>query len=136
MTNSSYIWGCYHTITNHTIYIHRGTTSTVYFICKPRTNKTGQVGLEIEWVPLQSNFQFNKPLFQTESPKIIQTKMQKDLWCTYIDLKDTYFHIPINKTYRKCESRSYRESVTITSISWWTMEMWHHLRIDRLYIWF
>ncbi len=30
MTNTSYIWGCYHTITNHTIYLHRGTTSTVY----------------------------------------------------------------------------------------------------------
>ncbi len=39
-TNTSYTWGCYHMITNHTIYIHRGTTSTVYFICKSRRNKT------------------------------------------------------------------------------------------------
>ncbi len=28
-------------ITNHAIYVHRGTTSTVYFICKSRTNKAG-----------------------------------------------------------------------------------------------
>ncbi len=34
MTNTSYISGYYHTITNHTTYVHRGTTSTVYFICK------------------------------------------------------------------------------------------------------
>ncbi len=38
--NTSYIWGCYHIITNHTIYVHIGTTSTVYFICKFR-KKTG-----------------------------------------------------------------------------------------------
>ncbi len=31
--------GC-HTLTNHAIYVHRGTTSTVYFICRSRTNKT------------------------------------------------------------------------------------------------
>ncbi len=43
MTNISYIWGYYHMITNHTIYIHRETTSTVYFICKSRTNKTGSI---------------------------------------------------------------------------------------------
>ncbi len=40
MTKTSYIWGYYHMITNHTIYVRRGTTSTVYFICKCRTNKT------------------------------------------------------------------------------------------------
>ncbi len=34
MTNTSYIWGYYHTTTNHTIYVCRGTTSTVYFISK------------------------------------------------------------------------------------------------------
>ncbi len=39
--NTSYIWGCYHTITTHAIHVHRGTTSTVYFICKSKTNKTG-----------------------------------------------------------------------------------------------
>ncbi len=39
MTNTSY----YHTITNHTIYVLRGTTFTVYFICKSRTNKTGSI---------------------------------------------------------------------------------------------
>ncbi len=27
---TSYIWGCYHTLTNHTIYVHRGAPSTVY----------------------------------------------------------------------------------------------------------
>ncbi len=43
MTNTFYIWGYYHMITNHTIYVHRGTTSTVYFICKSRTNKTGSI---------------------------------------------------------------------------------------------
>ncbi len=43
MTNTSYIWGCYHTITNHTIYLCRGTTSTVYFICKSRTSKTESI---------------------------------------------------------------------------------------------
>ncbi len=37
-TNTSYTWGCYHTITNHTIYVCRGTTPTVYFKCKSRTN--------------------------------------------------------------------------------------------------
>ncbi len=31
-TNTSYTWGCYHVITNHTTYIFRGTTSTVYFV--------------------------------------------------------------------------------------------------------
>ncbi len=40
-TNTYYTWSCYHLITNHTIYVHRRTTSTVYFICKSRTNKTG-----------------------------------------------------------------------------------------------
>ncbi len=39
--NTSYIWGCYHMITHPTIYIRRGTTSTVYFMYKSRTNKTG-----------------------------------------------------------------------------------------------
>ncbi len=43
MTNTSYIWGYYHMITNNTIYICRGMTSTVYFICKSRTNKTGSI---------------------------------------------------------------------------------------------
>ncbi len=43
MINTSYIWGYYHTITNHTTYVRRGTTSTVYFICKSRTNKTGSI---------------------------------------------------------------------------------------------
>ncbi len=43
MTNTSYIWGYYSTITNHTIYIRRGTTSTVYFICKSRTNNTESI---------------------------------------------------------------------------------------------
>ncbi len=35
--------GCYDMITNHTIYVHRRTTSNVYFICKSRTNKTGSI---------------------------------------------------------------------------------------------
>ncbi len=35
--NTSYIWGCYHTITNHAIYVHKGTASTIYYICKSRT---------------------------------------------------------------------------------------------------
>ncbi len=39
-TNTSYIWGYYHTTTNYTIYVCRGTTATVYFICKSRTKKT------------------------------------------------------------------------------------------------
>ncbi len=39
--NTSYIWGCYHMKTNHTIYVRRGTISTVYFISTSRTNKTG-----------------------------------------------------------------------------------------------
>ncbi len=43
MTNTSYICGYYHMITNHTIYVRRGTTSTVYFIFKSRTNKTGLI---------------------------------------------------------------------------------------------
>ncbi len=43
MTNTSYNWGYYHTIANYTIYVRRGTTSTVYFICKSRTNKTGSI---------------------------------------------------------------------------------------------
>ncbi len=43
MINISYIWGYCHTITNHTIYVRRGTTSTVYFIFKSRTNKTGSI---------------------------------------------------------------------------------------------
>ncbi len=45
MTNTSYIWDCYHTITNHTIYVRRETNSTVYFIYKPRTNKTGSISI-------------------------------------------------------------------------------------------
>ncbi len=36
-TNTSYIWGCIHTITNYTIYMYLGTISTVYFKCKFRT---------------------------------------------------------------------------------------------------
>ncbi len=56
MTNTSYIWGCYHTITNHTIYVHSGTTSTVYFICKSRTNKQGWL-LKIDHVSLSVNVQ-------------------------------------------------------------------------------
>ncbi len=43
MTNNSYIWGYFHTITNHTIYICRGTTSTVYFIGKSKLYKTGLI---------------------------------------------------------------------------------------------
>ncbi len=43
MTYTSYIWGYYNMITNHTIYVRRGTTSIVYFICKSRTNKTGSI---------------------------------------------------------------------------------------------
>ncbi len=31
IVNTSYIWGCYHTITNHAKYVCRGTTPTVYF---------------------------------------------------------------------------------------------------------
>ncbi len=42
MTNNSYIWGYYHTITNHTIYVRRGTTSTVYFICNPEQTRQDQ----------------------------------------------------------------------------------------------
>ncbi len=38
-----YIWGCYHTIKSHILYIRKGTTSTVYFICKCRTNTTGSI---------------------------------------------------------------------------------------------
>ncbi len=39
--NTSYIWDCYQIITNHKIYVCRGITSTVYFICKSRPNKAG-----------------------------------------------------------------------------------------------
>ncbi len=41
MTTRLTYMGCYHTITNHTMYVHRGTTSTVYFISKSKTNKIG-----------------------------------------------------------------------------------------------
>ena len=41
------------------------------------------------------------PSFQMESPKSIQAAMRKGLWCTSIDLKDAYFHIPIHPSYRK-----------------------------------
>ncbi len=34
-------------ITNHAIYKCRGTTSTVSFICKSRTNKTGSTSIDI-----------------------------------------------------------------------------------------
>ncbi len=52
MTNTSYIWGYYHTITNHTIYVCRGTTSAVYFIYKSRTNKTGSISRDTRRVSL------------------------------------------------------------------------------------
>ncbi len=50
MTNTSYIWGCYHTITNHAIYIHRGTTSTIYFICKSWQTRQAQYQETLEAV--------------------------------------------------------------------------------------
>ncbi len=39
MTNTSYIWGYFHTITNHTTYVHRGTTSTVFFYASPEQTR-------------------------------------------------------------------------------------------------
>ncbi len=40
MTNTSYIRGYYHTITNHTLYVHRGTSSTVYsYACPEQTRQ-------------------------------------------------------------------------------------------------
>ncbi len=35
MTNTTYIWGCYHTITNHTIYINRGAND---ILCQGQTH--------------------------------------------------------------------------------------------------
>ncbi len=43
MTKTFYILGYYHTITNHTIYICRRTTSTVYFICNSRMECTWEI---------------------------------------------------------------------------------------------
>ncbi len=39
--------GCYNLITNYIIYVHRRTTSTVYSICKSKTNKTGSASIHI-----------------------------------------------------------------------------------------
>ncbi len=40
--NIYYIWSCNHMITNHAIYVHRGTTSTVYLIYKSRINEAAR----------------------------------------------------------------------------------------------
>ncbi len=39
--NTSYMWSCYHTVTNLTIYICGGITATAYLIYKFRISKTG-----------------------------------------------------------------------------------------------
>ena len=42
------------------------------------------------------------PHFTMESAESIRRSLPQDAWVTYIDLVDTYFHIPIQRGYRKC----------------------------------
>ena len=41
------------------------------------------------------------PSFQMETAGSIQNSMRQGMWATSIDLKDAYFHIPVNRRFRK-----------------------------------
>ena len=50
---------------------------------------------------LQSPLPTDSPLHDGDC-RSIQRSLPRDAWVTYIDLVDTYFHIPIHRDYRKC----------------------------------
>ncbi len=78
MTNTSYIWGYYHTITNHTIYMCRGTTSTVYFICKSRTNKTGSISRDSIVAAGDNGQRIKRVTKVTESKQCMEGGLQEE----------------------------------------------------------
>ena len=54
-----------------------------------------------QWRPILDLSNLNIESFKMETPETIRTSLQVGEWITFIDFKDTYFHIPIYSQSRK-----------------------------------
>ena len=58
-----------------------------------------------EWRPILDLKPFNKFVhhekFKMDTPDTVRAMLRRGLWCTSIDLKDAFFHVPVHRAHRK-----------------------------------